>query len=149
MWLTAKLAVPLHALTSKGATTAGKPARLSDWSEAEDGVFSSEAPVLLYPRFDREFVLEVDASLQGLGACLSQTDDAGGPRPVAYASRGLRGAERNHTDLSSFKLQLLALKWAISEKCKPYTQVLGCCVREWGSRWVPVGRGAGRAILSA
>ena len=36
--------------------------------------------------------------------------------PIAYASRGLRGAERGYSDLSSFKLELLALKWAVSEK---------------------------------
>ena len=37
---------------------------------------------------------------------------------MAFASRGLRGAERNYPDFSSFKLELLALKWAVSEKFK-------------------------------
>ena len=40
---------------------------------------------------------------------------------MAFASRGLRGAERNYSDLSSFKLELLALKWAVTEKFKAYT----------------------------
>ena len=70
---------------------------------------------MAYPQFDRDFVLEVAASLKGLGACLSQRDDSGCLHPVAYASRGLRGAERNYSDLSSFKLELLALKWAVRE----------------------------------
>ena len=82
----------------------------------------------MYPRFDREFVLEVDASLKWLGACLSQVDDKGKLRPVAYASRGLRGPERNYPDLSSFKLELLALKWAVSEKFKQYTLGAHCVV---------------------
>ena len=37
---------------------------------------------------------------------------------MAFASRGLRGAERNYPDFSSFKLELLALKWAVSEKLR-------------------------------
>ena len=39
---------------------------------------------------------------------------------MAYASRGLRGAERNYADLSSFKLELLALKWAVADKFRSY-----------------------------
>ena len=88
------------------------------------GVFeagSVQCPLLTYPRFDHDFVLEVDASLKGLGKCLSQVDENGKLRPVAFASRGLRGAECNYPDFSSFKLELLALKWAVSEKFKAYT----------------------------
>ena len=39
---------------------------------------------------------------------------------MTYASRCLRGAEKNYSDLSSFKLELLALKWAVSDKFKDY-----------------------------
>ena len=124
----AKVAAPLHALTGKGvAAKRYKPARLSDWSNEAQSSFESlkaalcDAPILQYPRSDREFVLDVDASLKGLGACLSQVDDSGNLRPIAFASRGLRGAEKNYSDLSSFKLELLALKWAVTDKCKPYT----------------------------
>ena len=39
---------------------------------------------------------------------------------IAYASRGLRGAERNMENYSSRKLELLALKWAITEKFREY-----------------------------
>ena len=79
----------------------GKPAKLVEWSSEADKAFRElkrtlcEAPVLAYPCFDKEFMLEVDASLRGLGACLSQVGEDGAVHPVAYASRGLRGAERN------------------------------------------------------
>ena len=33
----------------------------------------------------------------------------------------LRGPEHNYLEFSSFKLELLALKWAVSEKFKAYT----------------------------
>ena len=52
-------------------------------------------PVLTYLRCDHEFVLEVDASFKGLGACLSQVDDDGMLLPVAFTSHGVMGAERN------------------------------------------------------
>ena len=48
------------------------------WYEEADAALTSlkralcSASILTYPRFDRDFVLEVDASLKGPGACLSQ-----------------------------------------------------------------------------
>lgn len=79
----------------------------------------TSAPTLGYADFDSPFVLETDASIQGLGAVLYQ--DHGGKRKViAYASRRLRGAERNDQNYSSMKLELLALKWAVTEKFRSY-----------------------------
>ncbi len=130
----ATVAGPLHLLTSKTDTSGRKTTKTLEWSEEADAAFTSlkhalcSVPVLTYPRFDHDFVLEVDASLKGLGACLSQIDDDGKLRPVAFASRGLRGAERNYPDFSSFKLELLALKWAVSEKFKAYTLGSHCIV---------------------
>ena len=73
------------------------------------------APVLAYPDFSKPFVVETDASFQGLGAVLSQDHGV-----IAYASRGLRPAERNDANYSSMKLELLALKWAITDKFRSY-----------------------------
>ena len=41
-------------------------------------------------------------------------------RVVSYASRALRPNERNMTNYSSRKLELLALTWAITEKFRDF-----------------------------
>ena len=73
-----------------------------------------------YPDFTREFILETDASLKGLGTVLSQQQKDGSIRVIAYASRSLRPSERSMRNYSSAKLELLALKWAITEKFWDY-----------------------------
>ena len=71
------------------------------------------APVLGYA--DYSLVLETDASNDGLGAVLSQVQD-GKSRMIAYAERVLRGAECNMQNYSSKKLEMLVLKWVVTEK---------------------------------
>ena len=44
------------------------------------------APVLAFVDFKKPFLLETDASIEGLGAVLSQKQDDGQYHPVAYAS---------------------------------------------------------------
>ena len=120
-------AAPLHAILPP--TVKGKHRKQLNtfvWSQEAQSAFDdlksalTSVPVLKYPDFSRPFVLEIDASLKGLGACLMQEDSEGVLHPVAYASRGLRGAEKNYPDYSSFKLELLALKWAVVDKFKDY-----------------------------
>ncbi len=53
-------------------------------------------PVLAYPDFTREFIVDTDASDTGIGAVLSQVDDEGRERPITYASRLLSKAERKY-----------------------------------------------------
>lgn len=50
---------------------------------------------------------------------LAQTQ-GGQERVIAYASRSLHPAEHIDQNYSSFKLELLALKWAVTEKFKDY-----------------------------
>ena len=71
----------------------------------------TSAPVLAYPLFDRPFILETDASISGIGAVLSQTQDDKKVHPIAYASRSLTPAERNY---SITELETLAVVWAVS-----------------------------------
>ena len=61
-----------------------------------------------YPRFgpEEEFVLETDASLNGLAAVLGQRQDDSHVHPIAYASRSLQPHETNY---AITELEILAL----------------------------------------
>ena len=76
--------------------------------------------MLGYSNFEREFILETDASLRGLGAVLSQVDEQGKTHIIAYVSWTLRPSEKSMRNYSSAKLELLALKWAVTEKFRVY-----------------------------
>ena len=55
-------------------------------------------------------------SLNGLGTIVSQQDKGGKIHVIAYASWSLCPSERSMCNCSSTKLELLALKWAVTEK---------------------------------
>ena len=74
------------------------------------------APVLGYPDFNREFVLETDTSLQVLGVMLCHQDENGKLHVIAYASWSLHPSERSMCKYSSLNLELLVLKWTVTEK---------------------------------
>ena len=80
----------------------------------------STAPVLGYPDFSREFILEIDASLNGLCTVLSQQGKDWQIHVIAYASCSLHPSERSMCNYSSAKLELLALKLAVTEKFRDY-----------------------------
>lgn len=133
----AQLAAPLHRLVADVGGTrkkrgSGKSFE-SGWTEECERGFQSlkqrlvSAPVLAYADFSSPFVLEIDASHSGLGAVLSQERE-GQLRPVAYASQGLRPTEKNMQNYSSMKLELLALKWALTEKFRDYLVGQKCTV---------------------
>lgn len=72
------------------------------WKEAQRHAFESlkevfmTAPVLALYDPHRETILEADCSGYVMGACLSQVDNAGRLRPVAYFSKKLTPAESNY-----------------------------------------------------
>ncbi|KAI8517499.1 hypothetical protein Bbelb_035160 [Branchiostoma belcheri] len=132
----AKIAHPLQKLTV-GQAGKGKGRRQSappfSWSPECQKAFDTlkkclmSADILAYPDFQLPFTLYIDASHDGLGAVLSQ-EQKGVERVIAYASRGLRPAERNMSNYSSFKLELLGLKWAVTDKFKDYLYGAKCTV---------------------
>ena len=75
------------------------------------------APVLVFPDFEKPFLLETDASKEGLGAVLSQKQSDGQYHPIAFGSRSLTLVGKNY---HSSKLEFLMLKWIVTEHFKEY-----------------------------
>ena len=74
-------------------------------------------PVLVFPDFDKPFLLETDASKEGLGVVLSQKQSDGWYHPIAFGSRSLIPVQKNY---HSSKLEFLTLKWSVTEHFKKY-----------------------------
>ena len=121
-----KVVKPLNALlvghpTNKKAKKT-KEATLWTWGVEQQKAFDTiiekltSPPVLAYTDYTKPFVLNIDASGDGLGAVLYQEHD-GIEHVIAYASRGLRASECNYP---AHKLEFLALKWAVCDKFHDY-----------------------------
>ena len=76
-----------------------------------------KSPELAFADYTKDFLLEMDALTERLGAVLSQKQEDGQFHPVAYGSWALTTHEKNY---HSMKLEFLALKWAITEHFKEY-----------------------------
>jgi hypothetical protein len=80
------------------------------------------APVLVHPLDDVKMELQIDASQKGLGGALLQSR-IDGPHPIAFISRPLTDAEKNHY---SNELEYLTLEWALkSSSLHIWTTFLG------------------------
>ena len=77
------------------------------------------APVLVFPDFDKPFLLKTDASKEGLGVMLSRKQSDGCYHPVTFGSHSLMPSEKNY---HSTKLEFLTLKWSVTEHFKEYLE---------------------------
>ena len=75
------------------------------------------APILVFPDFDKPFLLKTDAPKEELGAVLYQKQGDGCYHPVAFGSHSLTPSEKNY---HSSKLEFLTLKWSVMEHFKEY-----------------------------
>ena len=102
------IAEPLNKLCRKGVPFHWLQEQQSAFEELKHRLTS--APVLAYPDFSPgvgSFILDTDASQQlGLGAVLSQSQQDGTERVIAYASRSLNDHEKNYC---TTRLEMLAL----------------------------------------
>ena len=93
----AEIAHPLYELTRKSGRNQFK------WAVEHQQAFDQLKSILCseqvmgHPRYDREFILDVDASDYALGVELSQKDDNDDERPVFYGSRHLEKSERSYS----------------------------------------------------
>ena len=101
----AKIAEPLHALTRKGVQFEWSPACQEAFNCLQQKLI--ESPTLVHPDFSKDFVLETDASICGLGAVLSQLQEDSCFHPISYASRALSAQEHNYA------ITTLAVVWAM------------------------------------
>ncbi|EXX71174.1 gag-pol fusion protein [Rhizophagus irregularis DAOM 197198w] len=103
-----RIATPLNKLLKKGvAYSWGKEQQVA-FEQLKQTLIAS--PILIFPDFEKQFVLLTDASTFGLGAILSQLDEDGNDRVIAYASRTCNKAESNY---SATELECLAVIWAV------------------------------------
>ena len=96
--------------------------RIFEWTMKHQEAFDAlketlrTAPVLGYPDISREFILEIDASLNGLGTILSQQSKDRQIHVIAYASHSLHPSERSIHNYSSAKLELASTEVGSNRK---------------------------------
>ena len=91
-----KVSAPLTNLTKKGEG-------IQKWDHKCDTAFESlkksitSAPILIPPDWKKPFRGHIDASETAVGGTLTQLDDQGKDRLIAFYSKKLDQAERNYT----------------------------------------------------
>ena len=117
----ARIAQPLNEhLTGEGAYRKMERVSLSEGALKAFEMLKQacmNTPVLAFADYTKEFLLETDASKEGLGAILSQKQEDGWFHLVVYGSWALTIHEKNY---HSTKLEFLALKWAVTEHFQEY-----------------------------
>ena len=93
--------------------------KLIEWNPEAIGRFeelrsilASSKVVLAYPDYSKEFILTTDSSLFGHGGVLSQIDDEGNERPLAFASAAIPKNKRSDPPML---LELRAIIFAVSK----------------------------------
>ncbi len=105
-----RIAAPLTDLTKKSLPDK------ANWTQDCENAFNRlklaliQTPILCNPDFDKEFILQTDASDRGAGAVLSQMDTEGRDRPIAFFSRKFLPREERY---STVEKECLAIKLGV------------------------------------
>ena len=102
------VASPLYALTQKDAEFFLGQSEQVAFDHLKQILIDS--PVLAFPNFDQEFILETDASGVGLGPILAQNQPDGTVQPIAYGSRTSQQHEKKY---GAAELEALGVVWAV------------------------------------
>lgn len=72
------------------------------WTDTCEAAFEDmkkalmEAPILAFPDFRKDFILDTDASFDTIGAVLSQKNDSGQEQVIAYGSHAMNSHEKGY-----------------------------------------------------
>ena len=138
----ATVAAPLTQLTTK------EYQNKFSWTEERDKSFRKlkdllcSAPVLSYPNFKQEFILQTDASDVGVGAILSQYDKDGVEHVIAYSSRALSPRERNYstTEKEAYAIQFGTQHFRVYLVGRKFTIITDHNALKWLNQIEPKGR---------
>ncbi|CAF3711733.1 unnamed protein product [Rotaria socialis] len=103
------------------------------WTETEETSFNhlkdaiTSPAVLILPDPTKPYIIRTDASRVGIGAVLLQKQTHDGEdvstipayKPVAFASRSLKPAEKRY---STIELETLAIWWSVTKKFRTYIE---------------------------
>lgn len=115
-----KIAVPLTKLTRKNQPF--------QWNQLTQEAFEEirsrflKAPLLIYPNFEKPFIVETDASDTATGAILSQHGEDGHLHPCAYRSSKMSPAEQNYDiyDKELLSIVLAFQDWRVYLEGSPH-----------------------------
>ena len=106
----ARIALPLTEKTSNNVDFTWTEEMQKSFGTLKEALCT--APVLVYPDYDKPFIVSTDASSRAVGAVLSQLDDEKREHPIHYASRTLNDAEKNY---SAYEREALGIIFALKK----------------------------------
>ncbi len=137
-----KIVSPLYELTRKNTPFEWSHSRMVAFQAIKDALTS--APCLYPADQNKPFILQTDASGEGLAAILVQPHDDG-EHPVAFKSRRLTKAEKNY---SATEQECLAVVWGVDEFDHHLSDCHFTVVTDHSAlKWLPLNHFANKRLM--